>query len=138
MSAEKTIIALLRRWREVGNTIDRATATVFADHGISETSAAVLISLGDTDTPQTMRDLARLLHCDPSNVTLVATRLADDGLIERQRHPTDGRSRVLVLTAKGHATRTGVLVELMAASPLSALSAAEQRRLLTLLGRIRC
>lgn len=134
MEIGTTTVALLRRWREVGEVVDRATASVLANHGLNETAAAVLMALGDASLP-TMRDLAQLLHCDPSNVTLVATRLVDEGMVERRLHPSDGRARVLLLTARGAETRARLLTELAASSPLGALGVDDQQRLLDLLGR---
>ncbi len=136
MTTEETIVVLLRQWREVNDAVDRATETVLAGYGLSETAAAVLMILGEYDAPPTMRDLAHLLGCDPSNVTLVATKLQDDAMIEKQPHPTDGRSRVLVLTARGEAIRSKIFNELANVSPLGVLPPAGQQQLLNLLCRV--
>lgn len=58
-------------------------------------------ALRSVDGPMPMKDLAHCLDIDPSYVTLVADRLEELGLIERQQHPTDRRVKNLVLTAKG-------------------------------------
>lgn len=135
MSTQDTIV-LLRQWRDVSQAVDRATEVVLAHHGLSETAAAVLMILADCQSPPTMRDLARLLGCDPSNVTLVATKLQEEAMIEKQPHPTDGRSRVLILTARGKAKKRQVLTELATANPLGVLPAAEQQQLLNLLRHV--
>lgn len=136
MTAEETTVVLLRQWREVSDAVERATEAVLAGYGLSETAVAVLMILGECDSPPTMRDLARLLGCDPSNVTLVATKLQDDAMIEKQPHPTDGRSRVLVLTARGEATKSKIVTELANVSPLGVLPPAGQQQLLNLLRRV--
>lgn len=136
MSVDELLVVVLRQWREVGGAVEQATAAVLADLGLSETGAAVLTIVGERAEPPTMRDLAQPLRCDPSNVTLVATKLEHDGLVERRPHPTDGRSRVLVLTARGKATRTRMLDRLVKTTPLAALSAREQQQLLRLLRRV--
>lgn len=136
MTTEETIVVLLRQWREVSDAVERATEAVLAGYGLSETAVAVLMILGECDSPPTMRDLAHLLGCDPSNVTLVATKLQDDAMIEKQPHPTDGRSRVLVLTARGEATKSKIVTELANVSPLGVLPPAGQQQLLNLLRRV--
>jgi len=136
VTTEEPSIVLLRQWREVSDAVDRAAETVLAGYGLSETAVAVLMILGECDSPPTMRDLAHLLGCDPSNVTLVATKLQNDAMIEKQPHPTDGRSRVLILTARGEATRSKLLTELANTSPLGVLPPAGQQQLLNLLRRI--
>lgn len=136
VTTEEPSIVLLRQWRKVSDAVDRATETVLAGYGLSETAVAVLIILGECDSPPTMRDLAPLLGCDPSNVTLIATKLQGDAMIEKRPHPTDGRSRVLILTARGEATRSKLLTELANTSPLGVLPPAGQQQLLDLLRRV--
>ncbi|MCP5033416.1 MAG: MarR family transcriptional regulator [Actinomycetia bacterium] len=58
-------------------------------------------ALRSVEGPMPMKDLAHCMAIDPSYVTLVADRLEELGLIERQPHPTDRRVKNLVLTAKG-------------------------------------
>lgn len=58
-------------------------------------------ALRSVEGPMPMKDLANCMDIDPSYVTLVADRLEQLGLIERQPHPTDRRVKNLVLTAKG-------------------------------------
>lgn len=58
-------------------------------------------ALRSVDGPMPMKDLAQCMNIDPSSVTLVADRLEDLGLIERQQHPTDRRVKNLVLTPLG-------------------------------------
>lgn len=136
VATEEAIVVLLREWRRVSDAIEGATETVLAGYGLSETAVALLMILGECDAPPTMRDLAPLIGCDPSNITLIATKLQGDALIEKRPHPTDGRARVLVLTAHGETTRSRILTELGDSSPLGALPSAGQQQLLALLRRI--
>jgi DNA-binding MarR family transcriptional regulator len=136
VTTEEATVVLLREWRKVSDAVERATESVLAGYGLSETAVAVLMILGECDSPPTMRDLAPLLGCDPSNVTLIATKLQGDALIEKRAHPTDGRSRVLILTSRGEATRSRILTELGDASPLGVLPPAGQQQLLDLLRRV--
>ncbi len=58
-------------------------------------------ALRSVDGPMPMKDLAQCMDVDPSAVTLVADRLEELGLVERQPHPTDRRVKNLVLTDEG-------------------------------------
>ncbi len=136
VTREDMAVAMLRQWRHTSDVVDRATEVVLARHGLNETAAAVLMILGEPESSPTMRDLARLLGCDPSNVTLVAAKLQNDAMIDKRPHPTDGRSRVLALTPRGQAELSQLLIELTAASPLNGLSVAEQQQLSALLHRV--
>lgn len=51
--------------------------------------------------PMSMRELAGLLGMDPPNLTTVVDDLERSGLVERQAHPTDGRIKLVVATARG-------------------------------------
>jgi DNA-binding MarR family transcriptional regulator len=98
------------------------------------TSLANLVWLLDPDAdPLPLRQLAGRLHCDPSNVTLLADRLEEKGVAERRPHPDDGRVRTLVLTRAGEAVRRRLLEHVEGHSPLAALDAEQQRQLQELL-----
>ncbi len=58
-------------------------------------------ALRSVEGPMPMKDLATCMDIDPSSVTLVADRLENLGLIERQADASDRRVKNLVLTAKG-------------------------------------
>lgn len=68
------------------------------EFGMTHTDYWALRSL---DGAMPMKDLAQCMEIDPSYVTLLADRLEELGLVERQPHPTDRRVKNLVLTAKG-------------------------------------
>ncbi len=65
-------------------------------------------ALRSVDGPMPMKDLAHCMDIDPSYATLVADRLEERGLIERQPHPTDRRVKNLVLTDKGRETKKAI------------------------------
>ncbi|NUS03376.1 MAG: MarR family transcriptional regulator, partial [Nonomuraea sp.] len=68
-----------------------------------------------------------------SNATFVLDRLEQQGLIERQPHPTDRRAKQIVLTPAGERYRANVLERLNAHSPLAVLSPMQQESLRDLL-----
>ena len=57
---------------------------------------ALMGRLGDGG-PATMRDLARELHISPQAVTGLVDTLEADGLVTRERHPTDRRKTLIRL-----------------------------------------
>ncbi len=65
-------------------------------------------ALRSVEGPMPMKDLAHCMDIDPSYVTLVADRLEQLGLIERQPHPTDRRVKNLVPTAKGRRLKRAI------------------------------
>ncbi|KOV78009.1 MarR family winged helix-turn-helix transcriptional regulator [Nocardia sp. NRRL S-836] len=97
--------------------------------------ANVLWLLRPDAEPLPLRKIARLLHCDPSNVTLLSTKLEQRGLAERRPHPHDGRVRTLVLTEEGVDVRQRLLSTVMRHSPLAGLTTEEQEQLHALLSK---
>jgi DNA-binding MarR family transcriptional regulator len=79
--------------------------------------------------------IAERLHCDPSNVTFLADRLEERGLVRRESDPADRRVKALALTAKGVAVRDRFTGALAQGPTLARLSDDEQRRLADLLAR---
>jgi len=104
-----------------------------AEHGLSSQQAVSLFRLGLVDTIS-MRELAGELHCDPSNVTGIADRLEDRGLMSRDVRAEDRRVKLLSLTDAGRALRAELGDQVNREVPgLSALGAADQRELLRIL-----
>jgi DNA-binding MarR family transcriptional regulator len=75
------------------------------------------VALRELTGPMTMRELALRMGCEPSNVTYVADRLEEQGVIERQAHPHDRRAKRLALTAHGAALREQLIEVLSHDSP---------------------
>jgi DNA-binding MarR family transcriptional regulator len=86
--------------------------------------------------PSPMRELARRLHMDASNLTGLVDRLERRGLVERRPDPADRRVRHLVLTPEGTRLRHDLDVALTTDPPLLAgLDPTERGQLRTLLTR---
>ena len=80
--------------------------------------------------PVPMRELARALRCDNSNVTGIVDRLEDRGLVERRGALHDRRVKMLTVTAAGAELREQLDERLSdPPEPLARLSAADQRAL---------
>ncbi|MEA2717065.1 MAG: hypothetical protein QOI99_1382 [Actinomycetota bacterium] len=56
-----------------------------------------------------MKDLALAWHCDASYVTVLVDDLEERGWVERQAHPDDRRSRLVLLTPSGEDVRRDLL-----------------------------
>ncbi len=96
-----------------------------------------LAALSHLDEPQSQRELADCLHFDASNITDIVDRLEARGLVVRTVDPQDRRIRRIVRTPEGEALRRKALDEALATAPTVApLTAAEQRTLCDLLGKI--
>lgn len=96
--------------------------------GLSPVSAWALIQL-EPGKPISQKELAGRLHCSPSTVVDPTDRLETLGLVVRQRHPTDRRRNVLVVTEKGKRVRSRVIAALFAPpAPLRRLAPRDQAR----------
>ncbi|MFC7467925.1 MarR family winged helix-turn-helix transcriptional regulator [Actinomadura keratinilytica] len=84
--------AVVARYHE---EYDRAAA----EQALTGAQARVLGLLSIEAMP--MRQIARRLKCEPSNVTGIVDRLALRGLVERRADPGDRRIKVAALTAEG-------------------------------------
>ncbi|MDR7276615.1 MarR family winged helix-turn-helix transcriptional regulator [Catenuloplanes atrovinosus] len=98
-------------------------------------TANLLWVLNPEDDPQSLRRLATLLHCDPSNISLLSAQLEERGLAERHPHPRDRRVRTLVLTPEGRKVRERLLTVVAQRSPFADLDGEEQRLLQSLLAK---
>jgi len=63
--------------------------------------------------PQPMKVIARLLNCDPSNVTGIIDRLFSGNYIERQENPDDRRIKMISLTPAGEKLRAEMVERIM-------------------------
>ncbi len=96
-----------------------------------------LAALSHLDEPRSQRELAESLHYDASNITDIVDRLEARGLVVRTVDPNDRRVRRIVRTPEGEELRRTALDEALATAPtVATLSAAEQRTLCELLGKI--
>jgi DNA-binding MarR family transcriptional regulator len=107
-------------------TKDHLLARVAA-FGLTQSQAEALRHLGES---RSQRELARCLHFDASNVTDIADRLEERGLVERQVDPSDRRIRRLVLTPEGVALRQQLFARFLEDAPFMQSLTAEERRTL--------
>lgn len=99
-----------------------------AHAGLSPVSAWTLVQL-DPDNPISQKELAALLHCNPSTVVDPTDRLEKSGLVIRQTNPSDRRVNVLVVTAEGKRVRDELIRRLFEPpESFRHLSAREQDR----------
>jgi MarR family transcriptional regulator, organic hydroperoxide resistance regulator len=128
-------VALIKLVFQAADSMASATSDVLAELELSQSQARILWALDPGKPPVPMRQLARRLQFDPSNITLMSDRLVAAGLVERLPHPTDGRQRVLALTEKGLGVLTMLITRLRDRAPVFTLSAAEQTQLRRLLAK---
>ena len=118
---------LTRRLRAVSNTRELTWSQV-----------AIMARLEEAG-PLTTADLARAESVKPQSMGGTLAAMEEEGLVERQPHPTDGRQILFALTDEGREARTKVSLAkrewLLAA--IAQLSLAEQKTLLAAVDIIR-
>jgi len=108
-------------------------AQVVGDLGLTPQQARVILRL---EQPAAMRDLARHLACDASNVTGIADKLEALGLLERVSG-RDRRVKMLQLTETGTALREDIAQRVAAGSTVAVqLDSTERQQLGTLLDKL--
>lgn len=100
-----TFSLLARRWRR---SIEARLATA----GLTDATWVPLVHLKETGGGITQKELAALVGVDGSSLVRVLDILAHEGLIERRRIETDGRARLIHLTAKGERRVSEIRLEL--------------------------
>ena len=115
-------------------TVD-LTGPTLAEHRLTAATFQALWVIDPAEPPPSMKVMAERLYCNAPNLTFMTNQLVDRGLVERAVDPTDRRSRVLVLTAKGRRVRDEVLRTTLENTPLAALTDSELRQLTILLDR---
>jgi DNA-binding MarR family transcriptional regulator len=111
-------------------------AAVVAELDLAPMQAKALHEL-DIEQPIAMRELARRLGADPSNVTGLIDRLEARGLVERRPDPVDRRVKGLALTSSGARLRQRLFARLYSAPrSVSELPQRDQRCLKEVLERI--
>ena len=118
---------LTRRLRAVSNTRELTWSQV-----------AIMARLEEAG-PSTTADLARAESVKPQSMGGTLAAMEEEGLVERQPHPTDGRQILYALTEEGREARREVRLAkrewLLAA--IAQLSLAEQKTLLAAVDIIR-
>jgi DNA-binding MarR family transcriptional regulator len=114
-----------RRRQEVGDAVGLPFSRVRALWRVAE-------------SPRTPGELAALLNVEPANCTPIVDDLEQRGLVAREPHPSDRRSKLVVITAAG--TRTAKKARRLWDRPppaLVELSRDELETLAELLSRVR-
>jgi DNA-binding MarR family transcriptional regulator len=99
-SAHASVEELLQA---TGQLLRRLRAESSGDN-LTWSQTAVLGQLGKHG-PKTTADLARAEAVKPQSMSATLAALEDQGLVERQPHPTDGRQILFGLTKSGVAAR---------------------------------
>ena len=108
-------------------------AEVAADLGITQAGLRALLAI-DPRQPQSMRELATAMNCDPSYITAMIDDLERAGLAVRQPSQADRRVKTVVLTARGMTALQTARDGLLYPPPqLAQLTPAEQQQLARLL-----
>lgn len=129
-------LKLLQHLWDVADIVFGDITELLSEYHLTQTQITLLWALEPSTPPVPMRELARRLRCDPSNITLLGDQLQAAGLVERQPDPTDGRRRVVRLTEHGLELWALLLERTRQRSPLFTLSIREQAQLLRLLEKI--
>lgn len=125
--------ALSARLFQVADRAKADFAVVVGELGLTPLQARALLWL---ERPAAMGGLAEHLSCDASNITGLADRLGQLGLVERTPGE-DRRVKLLRLTRKGSALRTQLAERVSAGSTVMAtLTASERRQLAGLLDKL--
>jgi len=131
-------LATSREILDVFTDVVKQAATISHDiaagYGLTPPDLLALFKLSD---PMPMKELARLMACDASFITVIADSLEAHGLVRRKPGQRDRRVKNLVLTAEGAAARERLLTELSARMPWrTGLDDTERRCLLGLLRKM--
>jgi MarR family transcriptional regulator, organic hydroperoxide resistance regulator len=108
---------------------------VLSELDLSVALADALWHLDSAGEAMSRRALAQRLRCHPSNVTFLADRLEQGGLISRVRAADDRRANALTLTPPGIAARKRLLAAIAESAIFSELTIEEQRQLAGLIRR---
>jgi MarR family transcriptional regulator, organic hydroperoxide resistance regulator len=128
-------VTLIKLVFQTADSMASTTSDVLDELELTQSQARILWALDPSRPPVPMRELARRLHFDPSNISLITDRLVAAGLVERQPHPTDGRQRVLALTDKGLKVLALLITRLQERAPVFTLSPQELAELTRLLAK---
>jgi DNA-binding MarR family transcriptional regulator len=81
----------------------RQTTACLARRGVTADQFVLLALLAERDGT-TQQELVRRAYSDANTVRAMLVLLERRGLVARERHPTDGRARRVMLTRKGRRT----------------------------------
>ena len=124
---------LARGVYDLSQALDRDVAQTLTELELSEPLADALWQLDPSQPPQSRGSLAKRLGCDPSNVTFLADRLEERGLVERATDPSDRRVKALKLTAAGVSVRRRLVEATINGPTFARLSSTQKHQLAELL-----
>ena len=89
-------------------------------------------------SPMSMKHMASLLNCEPSNVSTVIDRLFTQKYISREENPSDRRIKMISLTKEGEKKRQRIVKRIISynSERLDRLSAEERMQLKAALVKI--
>jgi DNA-binding MarR family transcriptional regulator len=108
------------------------------EHGMTIGRAGVLLGLLEQGEPVSMSRLGAAQDLTPRDMTVLISGLEKEGLVERARHPADGRVMLVSLTAAGRSLAARQLLPAgqQAAALFGDLSERDRAELLRLLGEV--
>jgi DNA-binding MarR family transcriptional regulator len=133
-------VAIVGRLSRLRLHLDAALDAVFAAHGLTAPSFAVLVTLARLDAPGgvSQRRLMDELGLTSGTISVRMDRLVELGLIERKPDPESKRTTLITLTERGRELFERIVPAHLANERrlLAALSADEQARLARLLRKL--
>lgn len=107
------------------------------EHGMRSRHYTVLLVAAE-DGNRSQRDIGELLGIDPSAIVAIVDDLVRDGLVRREPHPADRRSRRIVATDTGRARFAELrsVADAINEDLLRNLDADERRTLMDMLRRV--
>jgi DNA-binding MarR family transcriptional regulator len=131
---------LVGRIHRLAELLDQELRPVFAEAGLGNGDFDVLASLRRAGAPYTLTptELAGTTMVTSGAVTKRVDRLIEQGLVERSVSETDGRGRVIALTAEGKAVQEVLHPRHLANEErlIDVLDAGERRQLAQLLSKL--
>lgn len=129
---------LLDLFWTLGPAFTRWTEQQQKDDGLSPQRLRITELLYENG-PTKMADLRDALGVTATNITALVDALEEDGMVEREPHPTDRRVTLIKLTQKAHKTISFGCTEFKdkAAEAFADLSASEQEQLYKLLLKLK-
>ena len=125
---------IIARLFELQHRMAQRREEIASSLGLAPAEAQALHHL---DVPAPMRAMADTMCCDASYVTVLADRLEERGLVQREADPADRRVKRPVLTNEGRALRSELIDRYHATAPaLVGLDPAQRRAFVRLLRRL--
>ena len=118
-------------------SMHRQTNFRLAPFGMTADQFVLLALLSEQDGI-TQQQLAHLASSDPNTIRAMLVLLENCRLVQRRRHPTDGRALIITLTRKGRKiyTKLSAAIKPLQNRLSSPFQAKEIRTLVSLLGRV--